>query len=664
MSDQYLPPAKRVLHQRAFKALMVTQLMTVLAFLSYLPQWLLLAFCLVAFWRWRVMHGQFTAPPRTLVILSMILGIVGILVSGFTRYTLDAAVAFCMLGYLLKSLEVLRRRDGVVQVYLGYFLTGVYLLYRFDPLGALVAIVLLFLNTLALAAVTSDASYRLSYGIRQTSLLLLGAVPVMVAGYLFFPRLPPLWVIPNDQRGAVTGMSDELIPGSVASLAQSSDPAFRVAFDGELPPRDQWYWRGNTLSQFDGRVWRASYSERNRFSWPRNSNLPEPAANLYEYSIILPKTGRKWLYFLDWPVSANAENAVVLPDARLASIANINANIQYSAVSAAAVQWSAQDRFIAESLRLPAAGNEELRRWALDLRASVTNDTEYVQYLADYIRSQDFYYTLRPPLYDGADAMANFWLGGQRGFCEHYASAVTFILRSAGIPARMVGGYLGGVYNERGNYIQVRQMEAHVWVEVWLNNRWQRFDPTAAVAPDRIELNLDALLTGTSSSELPVFSRVQRLPLLSSLTMYWDSITYQWQVTVLNYNNETGVGWFEASFGEFSPLKVVLFVLAIMSLMGLIVGVLTGVIVLPKRKPEPYASISKIEKHFGQRLQGETISQYFVRLSAKNSQPSLFTAISQEIEKQLYSGQDIMPASRIRMLTKELVKEKKRKSTV
>lgn len=450
MSNQYIAPAKRVLHQRAFKALMATQLITVLAFVAYLPQWLLLVFCLVAFWRWRVMRGQFTAPPKTLVILSIILGVLAILVSGFTRYTLDAAVAFCVLGYLLKSLEVLRRRDGVVQVYLGYFLTGVYLLYRFDPLGALVAMVLLFLNTLALVAVTSDASYRLGYGLRQSALLLIGAIPVMVAGYLFFPRLPPLWVIPNDQRGAVTGMSDELTPGSVANLAQSTAPAFRVAFNGELPPREQWYWRGNTLSRFDGRVWRASYSERNRFSWPRGAELPEAIGSIYEYSVIIAKTGRKWLYFLDWPVAAQVETGAVLPDARLASRTNINSNFQYSGASSSAVRWSNQSDIVAENLRLPTTGNEQLRNWARDVRASVSDDQAYVQYLADYIRSQNFFYTLRPPLYEGADAMANFWLGGQRGFCEHYASAATFILRAAGIPARMVGGYLGGVYNERG----------------------------------------------------------------------------------------------------------------------------------------------------------------------------------------------------------------------
>lgn len=611
----YVPPMQRALTLPTLKILMLVQWIVVLPFLRYLPVWLGGVLALVMLWRWRVMHGDIRPAPLWLKVVSALGGVAGLFASGLTSYTLDSAVALCVLGYLLKSLEVLRRRDAIFQVYLGYFLTGVYLLYHYSPLGALTAIAMLLANTLALHAVTADRGFEWRRGLKVSLGLLTSAIPIMVVGFLFFPRLPPLWTIPNDERGAKTGMTDELTPGTVANLARDASPAFRVRFDGERPPRDQWYWRGSTMGAFDGRSWRAFYREENRRQWPRG-RLPDApgSGEQYDYTVIMEASQQHWLYFLDWPTSVRADNVRVLPDGRAAREDSLNQAYRYRASSSTAVDWPAEEALFWYR-SLPDSGNERLRAWAREqLRVVGGDETAFVEAVLEHIRRQPFFYTLQPPIYEGANSIADFWFGARRGFCSHYASALGFIARAAGIPSRLVGGYLGGVYNPSGDYIQVRQMEAHVWVELWLNNRWVRVDPTAAVAPDRVDLNLDDWLGEENPSELPLGSRVRRgLSMFNQAGLWWDSMQYQWQVLVLNYQEDSALGLIESRFGRINGWQAAGFMAAFLVVLGVIMAWLTGLLRLPKRPPEPWGSLHRLEKRLGERRPGETVRHYAQR---------------------------------------------------
>lgn len=611
---RYLPPMQRALPRANLVVLAFVQTVVVVPFLQFLPVWLGAVLLLVIFWRWRVAHGEVRRAPRTLLLLAVLVGLGGLFASGLTAYTLDSAVSLCVLGYLLKSLEVLRRRDAVFLVYLGYFLTGVYLLYDYDPAGAAISIAMVAANTLALHAIAAERAFTWRRGLRQTSGLLLAAVPIMVVGFLFFPRLPPLWSIPNDERGARTGMSDVLEPGAVSRLARDTSPAFRVAFDGPLPPRDQWYWRGTTLGYFDGERWVSFYRESNRRNWPRGQ-LPAAATNTqYRYTVVLEATQRHWLYFLDWPVAAAAD-ARVLPDGRLARAESLNQVSRYRAASSAAVEWRG-DQYLQDQLALPPGGNERLREWARQRRARASGDAEFLRGVLDHIRDNDYHYTLEPPRYPGRDGLSEFWLGERRGFCTHYASALAFIARVAGIPARLVGGYLGGVHNANAGYIQVRQMEAHAWVEVWLEDRWVRLDPTAAVAPERVDTNLDDWLSATNPSELSFGARLSRgFSVLQNVGLWWDSLQYQWQVAVLNYQRNSAVAALEERFGSIRLWQAALIMAGFLTMLGIGTAVATGVLRPPARHSEPWASLRRLEKRLGPRHAGETAADYLTRKS-------------------------------------------------
>lgn len=609
-----IKPMHRAMPLKVLWTLMAVQWVLVLPFLRYLPFWLGLVLVLVMFWRWRVMHGELRTAPLWLTLTAIAVGVAGLFFSGLTRYTLDSAVSLCVLGYLLKSLEVLRRRDGVFQVYLGYFLIGVYLLYHYDPFGALISLSMVLANTLALFAIFADRSFDWRRGMRQSAALMGAAIPIMIVGFLFFPRIPPLWSIPNDERGAQTGMTDEVTPGSVSDLAMDRSPAFRVAFSGERPPRNQWYWRGTTLDQFNGVSWRASYRQDNRSQWP-NGHLPTAGDGVrYDYSVIMQASQQHWLYFLDWPVRIDAQDSRLLPDGRAASRITLSQARRYQAQSVLNVRWDRPN--VQPFLELPTGSNERLAEWARQQRANVESDRAFMDGLMQHIRSEPFFYTLRPPLYPGNQGLAEFWFEGRRGFCTHYASAMAFMARSVGIPARLVGGYLGGVYNPSGDYIQVRQMEAHVWVEVWLDGQWVRYDPTAAVAPGRIESNLDEWQETLNLAELPLVTRFTgSMPLYQSLSLWWDSVEYQWQVLVLNYQQDNALTAMQQRFGPINWWQAGTIMGGFLAVLGLAMAFMTGVLRLPVRAREPWASLNYLEKRFGHRTAGETVSDYLERLA-------------------------------------------------
>jgi transglutaminase-like putative cysteine protease len=267
-------------------------------------------------------------------------------------------------------------------------------------------------------------------------------------------------------------------------LLQNDDPAFRVSFDGALPPRAQLYWRGPVLWQFDGTAWaRPEY-----FASPRNAGNLQPLGATLGYEVTLEPSDRRWLLALDVPVDAPA-NAVRGADMSLVSRMPVDRLLRYRATSSPKYLLDAtldrgQRRL---ALQLPAEFDPRARELALRWRDELHSDDAIIKAALTFFHNE-FFYTLTPPLL-GRDSVDDFLFETHRGFCEHFSSAFTFLMRAAGIPARVVTGYQGGYYNAAGGYLLVRQSEAHAWSEVWLEGRgWVRVDPTAAVSPQRVEL--------------------------------------------------------------------------------------------------------------------------------------------------------------------------------
>lgn len=468
--------------------------------------------------------------PRRLHLIFMLLG--GIAVVWLTHGGIigrDGGVSLLVLLTVLKLLESRTPRDGGVLALLGLFLLLTLFLFDQGPLTALWALGVFILLLGLLGDIASSLPpLPIKQRLRLNAPLLLGALPIAILLFLFFPRpTSPIFGLPQPDK-ARTGLSDQLAPGTITDLTRSEAVAFRVTFNGPPPVREQLYWRGPVFWHYDGQ------------RWSRLSDLPRPPtltilnhSHVLEYSLMLEPQGSNILPALDYPLKAPEGTRMLLDgDLRFPSPPEGRRLLTLQAAPEAHLDPSLPDNLKRQALQLPAGENPLLidlgQRWrTLPPRARID------QALALF-RQENFRYTLKPPALPEQDAMDTFLFDTRAGFCEHYASAFVLLMRAANLPARVVTGYQGGEQHPEGYWI-VRQGDAHAWAEVWLEHEgWVRVDPTQAIAPERIETGLAAALPETAH-ELPAALR-RDLSFLHRAKLEIDGIEHRWNRWVLGFD--------------------------------------------------------------------------------------------------------------------------------
>ncbi len=506
--------------------------LVVLPHLEWLPLWvpLLLAVTLGA--RLMFHQGRWSFPSRWIKMALVLASSVGLILSFGRHSGPETMVALLIVGMSLKLLEIYRRRDALVLIYVAFFVLGTTFLFSSSAWIALYALVTLTVVIAALLAIHQRPDVTIKQTLKRTFWLLGPAVPLMVLLFLIFPRLEPLWSVTLDAPRATTGLSDDLVLGDVSELARSDELAFRVTFEGDVPAPSQRYWRALVLDGFDGRRW-----FRTADAVPLRLEKLEQAQDIRQYEVVLEATQRPWLVALDQPVSA--PGGMRMQSARTLELPEDLAQ-RFSYQLTAALSYQLQPLLTQSEkqhyLQLPDSGNNQTRRLARRwLDESQGNQEAFIQRLLGHF-NQSFTYTLSPGRMLG-DSIDRFMFDSQRGYCEHYAAATTFMLRAVGIPARVVAGYQGGEWNPYQGYLQVRQYDAHAWVEVWLAGRgWVRLDPTSAVAPERIESSAESFLR--NSSDALAASRIFRTGWMRELQLRYDAFNFAWQRWVLNYDHQ------------------------------------------------------------------------------------------------------------------------------
>ncbi len=472
--------------------------------------------------------------PSTLVRGLVALAVtVGVFLSYATITGLDGGTALLALMSALKLLETRDARDHTVLIFIGWFLCLASFLYAQGVATAAWVLPTVWL----LAAALLQVSLRGRGGpplrpFRTTGAMLLKAAPVALVLFVFFPRFAgSFWGAPSSER-AQTGLTEEMSPGDISDLTQNDVVAFRVRFaGGEPPPPRERYWRALTLNAFDGYTWRRGDSQT--FYVPEVTHLGSPV----DYTVTMEPTSQQMLFALDMVASWTPGLAHKSWDFSLRARRPINAVLRYDARSHPEYQAGVGlIRSIENlSLQLPSGRNPRALELATRMRATAASDADYLQSVLNLFREQEFYYTLTPPEL-ARNSVDDFLFNTRQGFCGHFASAFTTMARAAGIPARVVAGYQGGDWNPLGGYLIVRQSHAHAWSEVWLPQRgWTRVDPTAAVAPERVERGFEASFAG--SEALPGALR-RESELLWQAGMLWDNMNAEWNDWVVQFDRD------------------------------------------------------------------------------------------------------------------------------
>jgi len=523
-----LAPEQRPVSTRDLVYLTGSLALVILPHALRAPWWLtLLTLCLYG-WRFYFSLNRAPLPSRWLVLGIAAVAMLALWVEYRTLFGRQPGILLLMLFSGLKLLETRTHRDAAVAAFLAYFLIITNFLYSQSVVTAALMGAALFAITATLVGFSAPQRAPRA-NVRTAGVLLAQAVPAALALFLLFPRVPgPLWGLPQDAYAGITGLSETMSPGNLASLAQSDAIAFRAEFEGAPPLHALRYWRGPVMWDFDGRTWSIGADYR------ADASLPQGGRATYRYGVILEPHNRTWLFALETAASV-PERARLSFDGQLLALAPVRSRMRYDLVSVIAPEPRLFEvrGALPRALRLPPGFNPRAVALADQWRAASASDAEVVARAVEFLRLGRYAYTLEPPLL-GADSVDEFLFDTKAGFCEHFASAFAFLIRAAGIPARVVTGYQGGELNTVDRIVTVRQTDAHAWTEVFLNGRgWTRVDPTAAAMPRRVEAGLARAVPETEP--LPLMMR-SRLEWLRGVRFQWEALAHKWNVWVLGYN--------------------------------------------------------------------------------------------------------------------------------
>ena len=502
---------------------------------GYAPAWCVAIGVACAAWRVATITG-FVARPQPHRGFKFLLGavtallVIAVAMSFRTLNGLAAGTALLIVMGALKVLESRSRRDDAIVVAVMLFLMLAGALAGQSLWRAPFYLLSLWGACTAFALIAHpDSVLSTRAALRLSARALAMSLPLTIACFVFFPRVTgQFWTLERGEA-ARTGLSDEMSPGSIRELATEYDLAFRASFDGAPPARTALYWRGPVLNNFDGFTWRRDRAVY--YTEPKLEFLGEPV----RYRITLEPTNRPWIFALDTVIAPPRRNIFMSFDRQLVAMDPLTSVNSYDAESH--LRTRSQEKLSPRAKRLetqlPLDRNPRARALALDIRARTGSDAEFASAVLEWFRTNGLEYTLEPGV-TSVDSVDTTLFDSKKGFCGHFASAYADMMRVGGVPARIVTGYLGGEWNPIGGYYMVRQSEAHAWTEVWLDGSgWTRIDPTAVVAPERLQRGVFDLLSGS----LPAASTyLHNTPWLKRLSQIWDGANQWWQSSVVEFN--------------------------------------------------------------------------------------------------------------------------------
>jgi len=481
-------------------------------------------------WRAAVLLRRAAPPAGWLVLVVAALAMFGVWAEFRTLFGRVPGIVLLMLFSGLKLLESRTHRDAAAVAFLCYFLIITNFLYDQTIPTALAMCAALAVVTATLVGMSAPQR-PLRENARTAALLLAHAAPAAMVLFLLFPRVQgPMWGLPQDAQSGVTGLSETMTPGNLSQLAQSDALVFRAAFRGEIPPPRQRYWRGPVLWDFAGRTWRAGPSLL-------LEELPRLAGGVeYRYQVVLEPHQRNWLFALESAASRPPRSNITV-DGQVVSLVAVRTRQRYDMTSLANARAAPDEDpgLLRRALRLPEGYNPRAAALAGEWRRAAPSDAALLERAIEFFRSSRLVYTLEPPLL-GRDSVDEFLFATRSGFCEHFSSAFVFLMRAAGVPARVVTGYQGGDPNPVDGILTLRQSDAHAWAEVYLAGLgWVRVDPTAAAVPGRVDAGLARSVA--ESDALPLLMRPE-LQWLRGMRYNWEALVHQWNLWVLGYSPE------------------------------------------------------------------------------------------------------------------------------
>ena len=524
--------------RRDMLVLLLAVTFVVVPHFEHLVWWATSVLVLLLIWRAFLTVTQRPIPSRLLMMPLLLAASGAVYLQYRTVVGQQAGVTFLLLLMALKLLEMRARRDIFVVIFLSFFILLTQFLNGQEihvAVMALLGVTALFFVLISVNLDETDLPAGRKF--KMVGLTLLKAIPLTAVLFVLFPRISgPLWGTPGDSATGNTGLSNSMSPGSISRLLESTEIAFRVKFEGAPPSNDKLYWRGPVFGTFNGRAWNP-LSQRLAEAPP--VSIQGDARSIVSYTVTLEPHSRDWLFALEAPAIlpiTNEFSTRLTAEMQIVASDLVRQRSRYDMRSYTSYRFNAN---ASESerrnwLELPPTYNPRTLQLADEIRSRSGSDADRVRATLEHLRRGGYEYTLSPPRL-GRNSIDEFLFDTRQGYCEHYSSAFVFLMRALDVPARVVTGYQGGERNPVDGFLTIRQSDAHAWSEVWLQGRgWVRVDPTAIVAPLRIDQGASEIAR-RSGIALPGASS---FTWMRSIRFNWEAVQNSWNQWVLSYSQE------------------------------------------------------------------------------------------------------------------------------
>ena len=580
---------------------------------------------------WRYSKQKISPFPRLFLVFFSLLSLGLIYLNYQTLLGVEAGVAFLSTCLFAKSLEAKNTRDLLIVFNFALFVSASLLLHSQAFWMAVVVFSAFVICLMGLYRIQTGLfnqhqllSNQLKNDVKQILKFVGIATPFFIILFIFFPRLPPLWAIPIQKNQATTGISDRMSPGDIAQLSQSSALAFRVVADmRQLPDRQELYWRALVLDEYDGTTWTSSFYNQQIKSVTSNSQ-----GVAYQY--LAADEQANWIMGLEYSIPQERYLQLYQDDSiRPSKLIKRNQPIQMFWLGRTSTSSTLlSSRQIEFNTRFDHDRDQKAQQLAHQLfEQSQKQPEKYIKTVLNWYRKNNFVYTLTPGTLSG-DRIDQFLFSSRKGFCEHYASSFVMLMRYAGIPARVVTGYQGGQFGLDGESWEIRQLDAHAWSEVYLDGEWQRIDPTAIIAPQRIDSGMqnymaeDQKVWGDAQAQA---WRLQQFKFLKNMRVWSDYLGYQWQSKVVGYDAEKQKNWLSKLGFNSSYSYVLILIIGIAGILAVYVGFYWW---RQARQQELYQRViiqfqKQLPKHLHKRSE-ETFQVWMQRLSSVDSDQKSF----------------------------------------
>ncbi len=524
-------------NQRTLIFLLVSIGLITLPHVNHIPLPLFGFFSFIFIWRFIGIWKRKILPDNLLIFFLTVSSVVLLYSQHQGILGRDAGTSLFVTALGLKLLEVNKERDIYLVNYLAFIVACSQFLYQ---QSLFMAGYILLVCCVLLATLVSINSLKPDtvLAMKTAAKIIFQAIPISVVLFVLFPRIEaPRWMFFNQSNTAKSGLTDVLEPGSISNLGLSDKLVFRAKFEGQPPPPIQRYWRGPVFSYTDGKRW----TETKKLFFKKYQDTPTYSGFSYQYTLMMEPQKKNWVFALDMPTSypsslkQNALYQLINPkNSNAVAEYKLTSNTRYNTGYITKVEFK-------DNTQLPGKPSQKINQLVEKLQGFDASAEVYIQAVLNHFRQEDFYYSLKPPLME-ENPIESFLFDNRIGFCSHYATAFVYLMRVSNIPARIVSGFQGGELNKVGGFLEIREANAHAWAEVWLKNKgWTRVDPTASIAPERIEqdVNIDLqILTGSVSfSAINIDSKT--LSWMKKVRQTWNSLDYNWHRWVINYTSNS-----------------------------------------------------------------------------------------------------------------------------